>query len=377
MSFDFRTVRQPSKDPVLKYITSLQKALQKFITKNEVEKLESSEDIFGNVTDTDTAIKFQTDLNSTHQTDHNHNYYACQEPGNLALLWLKGYNIGTTIKDFSKYGSDRLSELFGEPILVDGSPFDYGIDNLSVGVKSRAVRFNRPTSPSLAAEYIQVNGTYNTALDVATGTLGKSYFIRFRIYDLSLFGGISRTLFEKTDDITPNNGIQLCVTTDGRLRIFIKRAGTEYKWMTNASVINTNDIYDCFITYTYSGNVVHIYLAKKNGTTGVDDVSPTDMTLNANVETINWHPTLTNLDLNVMRRGVGTDGGRVYGDFYDMKVYNQVITSTQVGRHWINKLTVSDIPFGQVIAANHWAPSGTTGVQAYTTTGFTSTSFTT
>jgi hypothetical protein len=79
--------------------------------------------------------------------------------------------------------------------------------------------------------------------------------------------------------------------------------------------------------------------------------------------TVNCHTTLTNFDLYVFRRGLGEDGGFVYGDFYDLKYYPEyVVSDLDVQRHFVNKWTISNIAFGQVMITNYWATFGAGGV---------------
>ena len=363
MSFDFRTVREPSNDPVLKYITSLQKQMSKVLTKDQIDQLEGAEDIFGDVTDTDSAIKFQTNLNSLNLFTFDKQYYPPFEPDHGKLrLWLLGGNLGAYLKDYSTF--DRTCSILGDPILVDGSPFDSGIH--TSGTKSIALRFNRPTSIVEGTECIQVDATSTTTLGVASRVTGKSYFARVRLFDLSTQEGFSRTIFEKIDDSTPNDAAALIVTQDGRLRFYIKRAGTFYNAQTATGTITTDTVYDIWCTYAVSGNVQHIYVNNV-------DKSLTDPG-NPNLQS-----DLTNNDLWIFQRGAGTDAGFVYGDLYDFRIYDEkVVSGTEVGYFNTNKWSISDIPFGQVMIAGYWATyDEDTGMGSggYDSTGYDSTGY--
>ena len=82
----------------------------------------------------------------------------------------------------------------------------------------------------------------------------------------------------------------------------------------------------------------------------------------------------TNHDLFVFRRGLGEDGGFVQGDFYDLKYYPEyVVSDLDVGRHYENKWTISDIAFGHVMITNYWATFG--GVIIPSLCSFSATSF--
>ncbi len=359
MSFDFRTVRQPTNDPVLKYITSLQKQMVKFLTKDQINQLEGSEDIFGDVQDINSGIKLQTDLNGATTFEFDKEYYPPSEPDNNKLkLWIKGYNLGNYMHDFAQFGN--VTALNGDPILVDGAPFDYGIH--TYGVKSVCLRFNRPTSTAENQEYIRVDD--NARLRVQGIGTGNSYFIRFKIYSLVQQGGIDRTLFAKKDNNTPTDGVMLKVGSDGRLKFHIKKSGIEYNRQTSVGVITTDTVYDVWVTYTVSGSVQKIY------------INNVDQSL-SDPGAAGWSGTSSLDDMFVFRRG-SDSSGYVYGDLYDFEMFQEkVVSATEVGRHYTNKWTIADIPFGQVIVSNYWATYGeSTSLTSFTSGSFTTTSFT-
>jgi hypothetical protein len=354
MSFDIRSVRQISNDPLTKFTNQLAKKLSKFLNQNEVDKLENKEDVYSNGEDIDTVIRYPT-FNSQKYFDFTTQYEAPFEPDlDKVKLWIKGTNLGNSLRDFS--GFPRTVALKGDPVLVDGAPFDWGIH--TSGIKSIALRFNRPTSDLENQEYIRI--TDNSGISVNGITTGVSYFIRFRVFSLSTQGSFTRTLVVKYDDA--NNGVLIQVTSDGRLIFIIKRAGTEYRVRTAASIITTNTVYEVWCTYANSGNVQHIYVNNSDKSL-TDPGAPT------------WPTTTT--DMLVMTRSISN--GFVYGDFYDLTMYREkVVTAAQVGYHYTNKWSISDIAFGHVATTNYAATfPETPSVTSFTSTSFTSTSFTT
>ena len=361
MSFNLRNIREISNEPSSKFLSHLAKKVSDFLTKDQTEKLEGKYDVYSAGQDVDSVIKFHS-LNYNKTFDIDTVYYPPFEPDADKLrFWIRGTNLGNQLTEYSMLGG-RVPELWGDPILVDGGPFD---DGISTGdTKSIALRFNRHPDPS---DYIQVllTGTGITSLNVAGTSTGKSYFIRFRVSDLSEKNGMARTLFEKCDDATPNDGAMLTISDTGRLRIVIKVGGTEVKYHTTNACIAVNTVYDVWVTWATSGNAIHIY------------VNNVDQALTVNADTINWHPDRTNLDFNIFRRGVGTAGGLVEGDLYDFRVYNvKVVSATEVGYMWTNKWTIYDIPFGQVMITDYYT-AYEAGQAGFTSTGFTSTGFTT
>ena len=69
------------------------------------------------------------------------------------------------------------------------------------------------------------------------------------------------------------------------------------------------------------------------------------------------------------------DKGYSYVDFYDFKFWREkVCTSTEVSNHFTNKLSISNMGFGNVIMAVHFTPGPGNG--SFTSSSFTNTSFT-
>ena len=362
MSFNIRSIREVSNDPTGKYISHLAKRISDSANKDQTQDLENKEDIYSNGQDVDSVIKFHS-LNSTKYFDFNTEFYPTFEPdGEKNTLWLQGHNMGNETTDLS--GFDNANTINGDPILIDGTPFDYGIH--SGGTKSVCLRFNRPTSDFENEEYLNV--TDNSRLQVSGISTGISYFIRFKLKSIAQQGGADRRLFEKIDDSTPNNGVMLRVSSNGALKLNIKRSGTEYNSDTASGTIAVDTVYEVWVTYAVSGNTRHIY------------VNNVDKTLSAG-SSPSWHSTLTDHNLAIFRRGAGSNDGYVYGDLYDFMIEREkVVSAAEVGYHYTNKWTTTDVPFGQVMVNNYWATTAFTppgGTGSFTSSSFSSTSFTT
>jgi hypothetical protein len=354
--FNIRNIREISTEPLTKFTNSLAKKFFKFLNEQQQEKLENKEDIYSISDDSGSVIKYHN-FTSTHSFDFLTQYFPPSEPDlDKMKLWIKGDNIGNTINDISGYSNHGT--LHGDPMLIDGTPFDYGIH--TGGTKSIAVRFNRPTSELVNAEYIAIPDATN--LQISGIATGMSYFLRFRIHSLANQGSQNRTLLEKKDNSTPTNGMIVKVTTDGKLIVIITRSGTDYKQETATSTIATDTVYELWITYAVSGNTIKVYL------------NNVDKSLSASSDTPNYHAG-SNLEFNIFRRGAGSQG-YVYGDFWDFELFKEkVVSATEVGRHYTNKWTLADIPFGQVMISDYWATYYTPGI-GFTTTGYTTTGYT-
>ena len=342
MSSDFRGLVPASGDPMLQLVVLLMKRQAKAITQQQVDLVDSdNEDIFTNAQIMETAIKYHSELSSTHKFTFLKDYFPPFEPdGDLVRLWLRGMNTGNSTKDWS--GFNHTAAIYGDPTLVDGT-IDLGIFD-GGAVKSIARRMNRPTSDFENLEWLQVPD--HSDIQFASAATGFSIFTRFRIFSLADQNGRSPTIFEKIDDSIPNNGVMLQVKDDGKLVCIVKKGGTTTAKQTEDAVMtgagspsgqsfdpvsfdpisfdtqpepftppSADQPYDIFVTFTVSGAVMHIY------------VNGIDQDLESFTGSVNWQGTLTNHDLFVVRRGLGEDGGFAYMDFYDMKAYlNRIVT---------------------------------------------------
>ena len=199
------------------------------------------------------------------------------------------------------------------------------------------------------------------ASDIQTDAIstGFSEFMRFRPLSIKEQDGISTTLWEKIDDSTPNDARMMQIRDTGRLLYVVRDGGVTYaKWTAVNTIVKQNSTtgipYDIMATYNASTHAIHIY-QKVSGVT-------TDLSLSDFTGTVNWHDTLSNHELNIFRRGAGTDGGHFYGDFYDYRFYaEKIITSTEADHLFTNKWSISNIAFGAVAIVDHmatWSGSG-------------------
>lgn len=185
-----------------------------------------------------------------------------------------------------------------------------------------------------------------------------SEFFRIRVLDNAEDDNRNPTLLHKIEDDSITYG-RLYSIDGSRLEIQIVDNGTTTSVHTNTGVMNVqdddDDPYDIWITYNHTGNAV------------VCNVNNSDKTLSS-MSAINWDSDPTDHNLSIGRRGSGTDededGGHAKIDLYDYKYYdNRLVNSTQMGYHWANKWSISNITFGHVLIGNYWATySGSGGV---------------
>ena len=218
MSTDFRGLKPRSDDPLAQVFTELQKKFAKFITAQQTELIDSdNEDIYTDGQDMDSVIKYHSELSSQTKFAFDKKSYPAGD-ANLIKLWLRGSDLGNTVKDRSAY--HHPATIYGDPTLVNGT-LDLGIH--THGVKSIARRMNRPTSDFQNLEWLQVPD--HADLRINALTIGISIFIRVRFQSLADQGGRAPTLFEKLDDSTPNNAYMLQAKADGRLVAVFRKGG--------------------------------------------------------------------------------------------------------------------------------------------------------
>lgn len=339
MAYQIRNIREIANAPINKLANDLSKALSRFLTKDQLEFLDDKEDVYTDGRDKESVIRVHDELVSTKTFDFTTQYFPPSEPDlDRLTLWIRGRNTSSNnMTDWSGY-SNTVSLVRSEPRLMDGAPFDYGIH--TDGVKSTCLRFNRPDTETENLEYIKIED--DVRLSIKDKVTGNSYFIRFRLLDLAQQGGLSRTLFQKIDDSTPDNGVMLQVTASGNLIFIVKQSGVTTA-KTTSTIISTNVVYEVWCTYAVTGPVVHVY------------VNNVDESLSDYGGAINWASDLTNHDLIIFKRGFDSEG-YVYGDFYDFELFREkVVSGTEVGHHFTNKWTLANIAFGEVMIANYWA----------------------
>src|SRR6185503_15082149 len=132
MSFDFRSIQKDVADPILAFIARLEQKAGLALAKEQVGQLADSEDIYSDSNDVETKVSMTT-LLLQQVFRYNKVYYAPKDPGRMATCWLRGYNMGSQLRDFSQF--DHPATILGEPVLVDGV-IDLGIYDESVDLKS-------------------------------------------------------------------------------------------------------------------------------------------------------------------------------------------------------------------------------------------------
>src|SRR4030095_16693271 len=334
---DVKGLREISNDPFGKLLTALSKKFAACLAKDTAEAIENPEDIYSDGQDVESALKYHNFAMSKRFVLGTTQYYSPTEPDHDKVrVWLQGNNLGTEVNDISGY--DNHASIQGDPILVLGDPFDYGIFDGALNPKSVALRFNAPPL-SEHDEFLVIPHTMLTRASEGLST-GISFFIRFRAFDFAQQNGNDRTLYEKFDNVGITDGVQIQIGSGGRLEFHVKNTNVEYNVET-VTPLSLNTVYDIWCTYTKAGNVLHIY------------VNGVDQTLQSS-NPPQFHEDTSSLDATVCSIGLGTPAGNFYGDLYDfMLMRERVVTQTDVTRHYTNKWTTANIPFSQVLITNY------------------------
>ena len=366
-----RNIREIPGDPLAKFANELSKKLSRFLTKDQLDLLDDKEDIYTDGQDIDTVVRVHDELVSTKQFDFLTQYLPPMEPDhNKLTLWIRGRNqASNNMTDWSTF--DNNVRLFGDPLLIDGTPFDYGIH--TGGVKSLALKFNRPTSPTENEEGIRVD--HDTRLMVDNITVGISYFMRIRLHSFAQVSGVNRRLFEKVDQTgwttNPEDGVMLCVSNAGRLDVTIRRGNTTFEKVTGNGALALDTVHDIWITFDQTLADGHADKIKVY----IDNV---DKSLSNGSSNYAWRSSTGNTDrtLSIMDSGGTTAHGHTYGDLYDFRIYREkVVSSTEVGRLHTNKWSISNIALGAVLITNYWATYLSISAKSFTSASFTSASF--
>jgi len=357
--FSLENLRSVSTDPNQRSINELAKKLARFLAKDIEVNLDDEEDLIANGVQIDDGIKFNDTFYHREQfSNWENNYYpmADVDGGNMAV-WLRGNHLGSQLLDRSQYYSNNAS-MYGDPKLVDGS-FDMGY--LGGTYKSLALKFNRPTSPEVNAEWLEIPDT--AKLRVTGATTGFSLFFRIKIHSFAQQNSVNRHLAIKVDDDTNDNGFIISSGTDGKIRFDVSRANTDYE-VTMPTGLSTNTLYDIFFTYAVSGNALKIYVNGSDTSAASAGGAPS------------YQTDKTDHDLYVFKKGAGATGGFCYADLYDFKFWHErVISSTEVTRFHTNKNSISNHQFGESPFANHCTPYYLAPT-SFTATSFTPDSFT-
>lgn len=173
-----------------------------------------------------------------------------------------------------------------------------------------------------------------------------SIFLRFKVVNAAL----SQVLFEKLDDTAADYAYK-GIVTDNRLIFTVNYNGVNYISVTGGAAISNDTWYDCWFIFQdnagsvslkmYVNNVLH---DTNTGSGGFTKEGYSSAGFNTGYDLLAFKEitgTATSLII-----GANTDLSTFFnGYIQDFRFWNRLITATDVGRMWINKITIADIPY--------------------------------
>jgi len=159
-------------------------------------------------------------------------------------------------------------------------------------------------------------------------TTGFSVFMR--IWPLTLeyhTSNYGRRLWSKMDDL--DNGAQAYLRPEGVVVFVVRKNGVEYQIRNSGAALQPQTWYDMWFTFNYATNTPLIWINNVSYNTAQGDG-------------IYWNNSYN--DWIIGNWNFGNSPGNFAGIVDDFRLYrNKVVTSTEVGRMWVNKLTTADI----------------------------------
>ena len=344
MSFSLDAVRKYG-PPLEQRVNELSKQLAKAMS--ETNKIET-DDVVGLGDSDHSLVKYYDELNFAKTFDTSiigtTGPKLVFEPDYDKLtLWLKYNHLGWDLTDYS--GFNNNAEIFGSPCLTSGIDVGY------LGGSKQSVAHD-------AGEEIYYEVPDNTTIQVTGISTGISFFDRVKFKSFTTQNGADRVLMWKIDDVSANNGFYMKVMDTGKLRFYIKRAGTEYKVET-VTPLSLDTAYDLGFTYTVAGNLMKVY---------VDGIEQTYTSPAA----LTWPDSTLNMVIN--RRT--TDIGCGDTDRMDTRVYREkVLSQTHFANLFTNKISISTALFGEVAVTDGSIMPRLPMGDSFTSTSFTTTSF--
>lgn len=258
-----------------------------------------------------------------------------EEPNGTDFNLWYSFDGLTELYDHSYFG--HVGELFGT---TGCGKLIEGVDEGMGAGGTIAMKFDGIADyvKTLTSPYIQI-----------TGKTVWSIFMRFKVNNSST----PQVLFEKLDDVSANYAYKGIVNS-GRMLFVISRGGVDYISVTSGGAIQNNTWYDAWFTFDYNGGTPNINMYLNNvlhgtntGTGGFSKQGFSDAGFDTGFDLLafkNITGTATSLII-----GANTDLTAFFGGYIqDFRFWNRLINATDVGRMWINKISISNIPYEDV-----------------------------
>jgi hypothetical protein len=282
---------------------------------------------------------FDEGLNTVFNGNVNATYYTPFEPDFQYVtldLWMD--NVGNYVKDNS--GFRNVAKIGGNPNLSDSINIQNGMGTIpSIEFDGKTTRVDIISSPSISS------AIYNTAL-------GFTIFCYVRPTDLTLFQSARRTIYAKSDNVS--YGRLLFIDTNGDVYFHVLHNGIEYKVKAPATVHTAGATYQIIATFDPT-------LAINKATVTYPDAVNGDIFGHiGRLDNVD-HPAGGGFDpagfdnggFDVVVGGIesilypfGT--GAFAGEMLYFRIYMRPLTLLERQNLWSSKVTIYDIPVGQV-----------------------------
>lgn len=260
--------------------------------------------------------------------------YPPEEPdGDKCKLYIHGDAFGDEIPDLSMFGQivrgRGITRIQKGIDIGNGGSYELVFDGIS-------------TSPFIHENDLTAAGNWQYT---STMTVGYSLLFRMQPFRIVQSGGIDTSPWNYKQDT--DNWFTFEITAGGRLYFNTKVKGAATKHIrTPPGTIEPMGRYEVVATYDIPTNTAILYVnnvAYTENDAGRADRLPPNLSMN-----------FGKLDAQV-----SPPAGQEFPNLSDSKLYcgalqsikywrEKVLTAAQVGYHYTNKLTIANIPFGQV-----------------------------
>lgn len=312
------------------------------ISENEVFKPERREpQIISANTDDMITLQDPFDFRKARFVNNWHYYGPFEPDGQFLTYWCRFNHLANRIRDHSFFGNNTIP--VGTPRLCGGP--DDGTSGGTIVSKLNSGNildyFYVPDAPRIRVSEL---------------VTGFSLYLEFYLDQIVMDNGIEPTIGMKVDDTAGNNGFMVRVGMDGKLKFFVRKAGSTYDFISSANKITYGRYIAATLTYNPVGNIQTMRI---NNETQID----------SGTEAVTFP---TNHSLNLFW-GVGPSqvSGKLIGRLAQARWYNQMIfTGEHQDNIWNNKRSISPIKYGKLSVAGVSRFNINTYVAGYDDVGF-------
>jgi hypothetical protein len=246
-----------------------------------------------------------------------------REPHTNLRCWVIFDHLNKRIADLSLYGNEPIYEV-GYPCLTIGeSDGLYG--------RNLATILNRGDD---ITEYYRIPHNDSINYGHTDFSNGFSIMLIFKPYSFKQQNGVDQTVYQKINDSTVTGGVSVRYDPEGRLKIFVRSASTNYNFITEKYKIRQWAYNTVIFRYDPLATPRIACQIQKEAMT--DDIDETPV----------WSTDPANTDAYF---GIGNNlnSGKAWIALQEFRQANEVWTSTQMKSLFANKLTIDPNLYGE------------------------------